>query len=319
MAFLVDCSHYQGAINWPQVKAAGCVGAYVKVTDGVAGVDATWQTNHAGATAVGLPVGPYHFAEGASASGEAAHFASIWGAGWQLYPVLDYEIAGVNAAWLSAFRAAFRQDTGFQPFRVYASEANLAGALNPSGWIDSDTTIWAARYNNTLGWNHPQLVLWQNTSTAAVAGILGSVDEDQFQNGWTPEIDITHGGIVTSPLDIWTVSLPNPHPTDAGQSPTAEPKDLLFEAHEYVQYNTQTLADPNTGLAALAKAVAAVSAQVSSLAGEVTSEQTALLAAIQGVQAGTVDVSALAQALVPILAPADAAAFQAALATALSK
>jgi GH25 family lysozyme M1 (1,4-beta-N-acetylmuramidase) len=186
VTFLIDCSHYQGAINWSQVAGNGCAGAYIKVTDGAGGVDANWQANHAGARAAGLPVGPYHFAEGGDAQAEATHFASTWSAGWQLHPVLDYEIGSANSAWLTEFRVAFRQKTGFDPFRVYAAEGMLTGQLNPSGWIDGDTTIWAARYASSLGWNHPALVLWQNTDAANVPGVVGNVDEDQFMNGWTP-------------------------------------------------------------------------------------------------------------------------------------
>ena len=63
-------------------------------------------------------------------------------------------------------------------------------------------------------------------------------------------------------------------------------------------------------------AIAAIQVQLNAIQGALSADQTAVLAAIQGVQAGTVDVAQLAQALVPILAPADAAAFQAALATA---
>lgn len=58
---------------------------------------------------------------------------------------------------------------------------------------------------------------------------------------------------------------------------------------------------------------------LTALSATVTTGEAALLSAVQGVVAGTVDAGALAQALVPLLAPADAAAFQAALATALSK
>lgn len=298
MTFMIDCSHYQGTINWQQVKADGCVGAYVKTTDGASGVDVDWQTNHAGARVVGIPVGPYHFAEGGNVSAEAAHFASVWSAGWDLHPVLDYEIASANANWLSAFRTYFRQDTGFDPFRVYSSEGFLTGQLNPAGWIDSDTTIWAARYAPSLGWNHPSLVIWQYTSAANIPGVLGNVDESEFVNGWLPADD--QGGTVN-----WTDEIPF-------DGTTAMAQDCIANADLYAGKAMNAVLDPVSGLAAL-------HAQLSAIQGALSADEAALLAAVKGVQAGTVDTAALAQALVPLLAPADAAAFQADLAAALAK
>lgn len=218
MTFLLDCSHYQGTINWTQVKADGCVGAYIKTTDGVSGVDAMWQANHAGARGVGLPVGPYHFAEGGNVSAEAAHFASIWSAGWELHPTLDYEIASANAGWLTAFRTFFRQDSGFEPFRLYSSVSLLNGPLNPSGWLDALSTIWAAEYAAALAFHNSATVLWQNTSTAKVPGILGNVDEDQWQNGWTPAAD--QGATMTNPFTANSAAAPILNPTDGSYSGT---------------------------------------------------------------------------------------------------
>jgi lysozyme len=192
MGFMIDVSHYQGSINWPQVAADGCQGAYIKVSDGT-GVDSAWQTNHAGAGAAGIPRGMYHFSEDGNAASEAADFASAFSAGWELDPVLDEEKSTANAAFTKAFRTAFRNDTGHERFRVYTSYALLNGAMSPANWIDGDTTIWAARYNSTLGWNHPALVLWQNTSSATIPGILGDIDEDQYMNGWNPAADAPKG------------------------------------------------------------------------------------------------------------------------------
>lgn len=59
--------------------------------------------------------------------------------------------------------------------------------------------------------------------------------------------------------------------------------------------------------------------QLATLNTALTSEQAAILTAVQGVQAGTVDVAQLAQALVPLLSTADASAFVDALKTQLNK
>lgn len=280
---LIDVSHYQGTINWAQLAAAGVDGAYVKVTDGASGVDANWQTNHAGARAAGIPVGPYHFAEGGNSSAEAAHFASVWPAGWDLHPVLDYEIAGVNAAWLTAFRSDFRADTGFQPFRVYASQGSLVGALNPAGWIDAQTTIWAARYAPTLGWDHPQLVLWQNTSAATVPGVLGHVDVDQFMHGWTPAAD-QGGPVALTQNDITAITnailfdtkIAGPN----GDTPYSL-NDMVYWTNQYANQipgvDTDVKTSASTVLAAIAKGVA-----VTLTADQAAQIETQLAAALPG-------------------------------------
>ena len=260
MTFVLDCSHYQGTINWPAVADSSCGGVYVKVTDGAAGVDADWQTNHAGARAAGIPVGCYHFAEGGIPATEAAHFASVWSAGWDLVPVLDYEIMSANAAWLATFRSAYRAATGRQAFRVYSSYSLLTGALNPSGWLDADTTIWIARYAASLDWSNPAAVLWQNEDSATVPGILGGVDEDQFLNGWTPEADMTQ------PADVWGYQLANPA------------NSTTYTAGQYLTY-----ANEYAGQAAQSVAQAVV--QLTAIQGSLTAEQSAVLAAISQAEA----------------------------------
>lgn len=205
---LIDISHFQGVINWSATDPA-IDGAYIKVTEGTSNVDAQWAANHSGTTLHGKPAGAYHFADLGNAVAEANHFADQYTqASWQLHPVLDIETNGATAAWIVAFRNQFRARTGSQAFRVYSSLSLLTGALNPANWIDSNTTIWAARYNNTLGWNHPQLVLWQNTSSANIPGVVGHVDDDQFMNGWTPSVDT--GGSSTTPT---------PPPSSGGGTP----------------------------------------------------------------------------------------------------
>jgi hypothetical protein len=187
---IIDVSHHQGVIDWARTALA-IDGAYIKVTEGAGITDDRWRVNHDAASGAGEPVGAYHFADLGDPVAEANHFADQYlTAAWQLRPVLDIETAGATAAWLAAFRRQFRARTGNAPFRVYSSLSLLTGALAPAGWIDADTDIWAARYASSLGWNHPQLVLWQNTSAATVLGILGSVDADQYCNGWTPAADL---------------------------------------------------------------------------------------------------------------------------------
>ena len=189
MTFQLDCSHYNGMINWPAVKADGCVGAVVKTSQGATGVDPTWRANHDGARAVGIPVAPYHFSNDTSPDSEAAHFATFWSAGWDYRWWLDEELASASVAFITAFRARMRALTGYQLAGVYSSESLFSGTLRPSTYRDAHTGLWAARYGGSLGWDDPDLLIWQYSSTANVAGVVGHVDESEFMNGWTPARD----------------------------------------------------------------------------------------------------------------------------------
>lgn len=232
MTFMLDCSHYQGTINWPAVKADGCVGAVVKCTDGTSGVDAMWQANHAGARSVGIPVSPYHFSEDTNAAAEAAHFASVWSAAWDFRPWLDEEKSSANAAFVRDFRATWRAITHYPLFGLYSSESLLNGPLVPGAWIDAQSGIWAARYGPSLGWDNAQLLAWQFSSAAVMPGILGHVDESEFMHGWTPAADAQTLAPATTTEDdmIQTFSYP----------PSAMAPDGLTPIPDRHVYGTET-------------------------------------------------------------------------------
>ena len=57
----VDVSYYQGAINWPAVRAAGKQFAYIRYSDGTGFLDPNFNSNWRNAKAAGLTVGAYQF------------------------------------------------------------------------------------------------------------------------------------------------------------------------------------------------------------------------------------------------------------------
>ncbi len=59
----IDVSHWQGTINWTSVKNSGVEFAFMKATQGNGYVDPTFHTNIRNATAAGVLVGPYHFCD----------------------------------------------------------------------------------------------------------------------------------------------------------------------------------------------------------------------------------------------------------------
>lgn len=209
---ILDVSHYQGdrgPINWDRVKADGFVGVYLKASEGANYVDPRWSDFYTAAGRAGLARGAYHFADLGNATAEAAHFATVIGGhSWELLPVGDIEKAGSTGAWTRSFISTFRARFGHPWFRVYAPEGLLTGSMNPTGWYDAHCSIWAARYAAALGWDHAGLELWQNRSTAQIPGVLGNVDEDVRQHGWTVAVDLARMGS-TAPVPPPST---NPHP-----------------------------------------------------------------------------------------------------------
>jgi GH25 family lysozyme M1 (1,4-beta-N-acetylmuramidase) len=198
---LLDLSHFQadaGPVDYAAVKTR-VSGAYIKLSQATGYVDPAWRQHYDGLA--GIPRGGYHFCGRMDNLGhvtyqapeaEANAFAAQLGkASWELRPVVDIEAPGADPAWLKTFLTALRQASGLRRLRVYTSHALLTGPLTPSSWIDPDVDIWAARYNPTLGFDHPQLVLWQHTQSGRVPGITGPVDLSVELRGWTPRTDLT--------------------------------------------------------------------------------------------------------------------------------
>jgi lysozyme len=57
----IDVARYQGAIDWPRVRAAGVSFAYLKATEGGDLLAERFQENWKGARRAGIPRGAYHY------------------------------------------------------------------------------------------------------------------------------------------------------------------------------------------------------------------------------------------------------------------
>ncbi|HYX89627.1 MAG TPA: GH25 family lysozyme [Gaiellaceae bacterium] len=198
----IDVSHWNRVQSWRSVAAAGYGYAFVKATDGAAGVDATYWRYRAGATAAGLRVGAYHFArpagrtraaQAADARAEADHFAAVaQPRPGELRPVLDLEHSGglrpgALIAWTSTWLQEVERDLHVKP-AIYASPYFWRVAM-------ADTTLfaarghmlWLARWTRApapvvpgLNWAGFGWTFWQWTSCGRVPGIRGCVDLDRF-------------------------------------------------------------------------------------------------------------------------------------------
>src|SRR6478672_13884267 len=99
----IDVSIWQKSIDWKAVQRAGIKFAFTKATEGNAFVDPRFAENMKGAAAVGILIGPYHFARPDNdrdnpqdAANEANHFVDAiesyyGGASLVMRPVIDIE------------------------------------------------------------------------------------------------------------------------------------------------------------------------------------------------------------------------------------
>ncbi len=183
----IDVSHYQGDVDWFQVKAAGLVFAFTKATQGTSEVDPRFAANWAGIRDVGLVRGAYHFLDpDQDAAAQAEHFlATVALEAGDLPPVLDVEVTeglSVEAldeavrTWLEKVAAA----TGTQPI-LYSDlsflESELAKAFGAY-------PLWIAKYASTppkppAAWT--TWAFWQYSDTGEVSGVDGQVDRDRYQ------------------------------------------------------------------------------------------------------------------------------------------
>jgi GH25 family lysozyme M1 (1,4-beta-N-acetylmuramidase) len=190
----IDISHYQGTITWSKVKAAGKQFAFMKATEGSSYSDPTYAKNAAGAQAVGIYHGAYHFARPSvgSAATQASYYVSKAGGktafqtAGMLPPVLDLEATGGLSdsklrTWTANWLSTVEKLTGRTPI-VYCSpsfwESNLGNSTAFHHY-----PLWIAHYTTGSprvpgGW--PRWTFWQNTSSGKVSGIAGNVDLNKF-------------------------------------------------------------------------------------------------------------------------------------------
>lgn len=177
----IDISHWNTCTNYAAAKAA-IDWIYIKVTEGAGTTDPSWVTHYNGFA--GKSRGAYHFMRGSSAT-EVAHFVAVWRQrAWELPPMLDAEYPGVTGQAIKAFMNEFQRQTGRELTIIYAGKASLQGACNPALFITPRTIIWAARYFknsadfSTLGWDHPQLGIYQYWNNGSVPGFTAGIDLD---------------------------------------------------------------------------------------------------------------------------------------------
>ena len=186
----IDVSHFQGAVNWQAVKAAGCVFAFAKATEGEGIVDPQFAANWAGMKAAGILRGAYHFYHAEqSAAAQAAHFLSnVQFEPGDLPPVLDIEVndgvvgqplVGGVQEWLDAVEPV----AGATPI-VYTNAAFWDAHFTDQF---GQYPLWIAHYGVAAPSPLPQgwtvWTFWQYSASLNIAGI--TADHDYFNGPLT--------------------------------------------------------------------------------------------------------------------------------------
>lgn len=219
----VDCSDWQGAVDWRAVAGWAQFGV-TKATEGTGNVQDTFDSNRQGMAEAGLgPVGLYHFArpETANPVGQADHFIGVVGSlGPDEFAVLDIETGGVGSwpGFITAFCERVEGALGRPPV-VYMSESPAksmpaecaAYPLWVAGYVNNEPTEWQ---DWQVGpWERP--AIWQYSSSGTVPGISGRCDVNVAPDDLRARIGL--GGVSLSP------------------SPTPEPLTGWPEIDRYLQ------------------------------------------------------------------------------------
>jgi lysozyme len=202
----IDVAHYDGTIDWAQVKASGRAFAFAKATEGTTNVDSQFATNWPAMQQHGVVRSAYHFFHAnMDPVTQANHFLSVMGtlAAGDLPPTLDLEVTDNEAAatitanmitWLDAVAAA----TGTKPI-LYSSPSFIGGTLGSPAGLEQHATLWVANW----GVSCPDVpspftafAFWQTSSTGTVPGVSGSgnVDLDEFNGDMAALNTLSVGG-----------------------------------------------------------------------------------------------------------------------------
>jgi lysozyme len=182
----IDVSHYQGTVDWQQVRAAGNQFAFAKATEGVTLADSEFAANWAGMKAAGILRGAYHFFEPTDDAGQQAEFFlnTVQFESGDLPPVLDVETAAATSeelwqgvqTWLDQVESS----TGMVPILYldgsFADENHAPASL-------ANYPLWLAQYDveqptPPTGWT--TWLLWQYSQSGTVNGVSGPVDLDEL-------------------------------------------------------------------------------------------------------------------------------------------
>lgn len=188
----IDVSHYQGDINWEEVKKMNIKGdsisfVFIKATEGNNYIDKSFEKNWKEAQSAGLMCGAYHyFKPDIDGKEQAKHFINqVKMTKGNLPPVLDIEEIG-EKKWkevkkeLKIWLDLIEKEYNIQPI-IYSNRIFLEDNL---GEEFKKYIVWVAQYKNL---NPPEIsfknwTFWQHSSEGNVNGINFPVDLNVFES-----------------------------------------------------------------------------------------------------------------------------------------
>jgi GH25 family lysozyme M1 (1,4-beta-N-acetylmuramidase) len=192
----IDVSHWQGVIDWQEVKRSGVKFAFIKATEfpdrkTTLFIDEHYKANIEGARQNGIHWGVYHFFRThIDPVIQAQVFCETVGTFDSLPPVLDLEVAGCKGSKLNSKISSFLKETerltnrkpiiytsgGFwRPYMTYEKRTDTDWASEYPLWIAQYTTTWPSLCYPWVGWD-----FWQFTDKGKIPGIKAHVDINWF-------------------------------------------------------------------------------------------------------------------------------------------
>lgn len=184
----IDVSHWEGDIDFQEVKRAGIRFVYMKASEGVSYIDPDFERNYREARKARLKIGFYHYVTAGSeeeARAQARHFADvIWGKVYHGCPVMDFEsFDSLTKDQINDISTAFLQELREVTGKRVAIYSDANNATNTFDERLAVYPLWIADYgvarpdmrNHWKRWAG-----WQYTDAGRVEGIRGRVDRDYF-------------------------------------------------------------------------------------------------------------------------------------------
>jgi lysozyme len=197
----LDVSHWQGTINWANVKSLGAKFAYIKATEGTSYRDPNFSTNYLQAYNQGIIRGAYHYGRPDTSGGKAqADFFASHGGAWSrdgltLPGVLDMEWGTASqggdcyglsqsgmVSWILAFSDEYHAKTTRWPV-IYTSTSWWSLCTGNRGDFSSTNPLFVARYASTVGpmpYNWSYQTIWQYADSGTFPG-----DQDRFNGDYS--------------------------------------------------------------------------------------------------------------------------------------
>ncbi len=192
----IDVSHFQGDVNWEEVKKAKIIFAYAKATQGETYTDPDFKRNWSDINQAGLHRGAYHFY---MASDDAAKQANLFIKTVEavdkgdMPPVLDLEQGGMPKPVSS--KAEFQKGV-LQWLKIVEEKLEIKPIIytnTPFGneYLNSpefaNYYLWLAQYEVKepqvpQTWEKEGWLIWQRTERGKIEGAMGNVDHDIYNS-----------------------------------------------------------------------------------------------------------------------------------------